>query len=158
MGSISVSSIFYFLCSAATDGLHRNGYGTVRFEEAEIRLISSGCSELQWRECDVQFMSNVPFSKDRVGGGRNRYVQLAVATVHPAEQSEGERNTGSLFIRPVQFNSQVANFTHFFSLTNFFNLYVSSKAKSAPAADTTLSTFVDPFNPKGRPGMVKEQR
>jgi hypothetical protein len=28
---------------------------------------------------------------------------------------------------------------------------VSSNAKSAPAADTTLRTFVEPLRPKGRP-------
>ena len=30
---------------------------------------------------------------------------------------------------------------------------MSSNAKSAPAADTTLRTFVEPLRPKGRPNQ-----
>ena len=69
---------------------------------------------------------------------------------------------GSLATQPVQVrqfqsNQLSAYFAHYFSVTNFFSLYVSSNAKSAPAADTTLSTFVDPFKPNGRPGAGKEK-
>jgi hypothetical protein len=55
--------------------------------------------------------------------------------------------------KTTHFFVRYAEFIYICSETYFLSALVSSNAKSAPAADTTLKTFVEPFRPKGRPDV-----